>query len=185
MAVHAWVMPHEVDAECWMAWRADATRVLRATSARLEAGRPGDAPGVLRGPEGVGLPDVRQERIALNGSGFRREAGDRFVVERRARDGVVVLAGERNAGRAIHRCDTRGQPYDLAVCALLLSLQRHLGNAMRLGSSGDLRGGWREAADVVRTALAIDGSLAQTDRGILSWMAAPVPPTLERVRSSA
>lgn len=180
-------MPHEVELARWRALRADATAVLRAASARLEAGRPEGAAGVLRGPEGVGLPDVTDDRIALNGSAFRGEAGDRFVLERRARHGVMVRAGVGVAGRAIHRCDTGGHPYDLAVCALLLTVLRHLGDGMRLGSSVDLRGGWREAADVVRAALGTSDTLAQSEHGVLAWTPAEAPASCRgrATRSSA
>lgn len=183
--VHAWVLPREIDEARWIELRADATRVLRTASARLEAGRADDAPGVLRGPEGLGLPNVGADRIALNGSAFRGEAGDAFVLERRATSGVVARAGAGNAGRTVRRCNTRGHPYDLAVCALLLTVQRHLGEQMRLGTSGGLRHGWRDAADVVRHALEVAGELAQSEQGMISWTAGRPRDHETRVRTSA
>jgi hypothetical protein len=183
--VHAWVLPHEIDADAWIALRHGATRVLRTASARLEQGRPADAPGILRGPDGLGLPHVTQECIAFNGSTFRGEAGDPFFLERSSTTGVVVRAGAATVGRAVRRCDTRGQPYDLAVCALLLLARQHLGDAMRLGSSGDLRGGWRAAADVVREATGETGELSQNEQGLIAWVPGPANDRHTRARSSA
>jgi hypothetical protein len=184
---HAWVLPHEIDDAAWIVLRHDATRVLRAVSARLEAGRPDDVAGVLRGPDGLGPPVVTQHRIAFNGSAFRGAAGDAFVLERVAASGVVVRAGAGTVGRAVHRCDTRGQPYDLAVCALLLTAQLHLRDAMRLGSSGGLAAGWQAAAGVVRAAIAHEGHLLQSERGLIAWSApAQAQHTRERrARTSA
>ena len=173
--VRAWVLPHEIDEACWSAIRRDATTVLRAVSERLERGRPADAPGVLRGPQGLGLPDVAPDRIAFNGSSFRGESGDPFVIERRASSGVVVTAVPGNRGLAVRRCDTAGHPYDMAVCALLLVARRHLGNAMRLGTTGGLRDGWRDAASLVREALGDDGQLVQDERGLICWTTAHQP----------
>jgi hypothetical protein len=181
--VHAWVLPHEIEEARWIALRYDAVKVLRAASARLEAGRPADAPGVLRGPEGIALPQVSEDRIAFNGSAFRGEAADPFMLEHRAISGVVVRAEKGSVGRAVRRCDTKGYPYDLAVCALLLTVQRHLADVMRLGTSGDIRHGWHEAAEVVRAALDIDGELAQSEQGLVTW--APGRERARRVRTSA
>lgn len=181
--VHAWVLPHEIDEAQWIALRFDAVKVLRGASARLEAGRPGNAPGILRGPEGIGLPIVTEDRIALNGSAFRGESGDPFMVEHRAISGVVVRAEKGSVGRAVRRCDTRGHPYDLAVCALLLTMQRHLSDVMRLGTTGDIRHAWRDAAEVVRTALGVEGELSQNEQGLVSWR--PGRERVRKVRTSA
>ena len=183
--LRAWVLPHEIDAERWDALRRDATLVLRHVSARLEAGSRPEDPGILRGPQGLGLPQVTQDSIAFNGSSFRGQSGDPFLLERRARHGVIVRATSGGGGRAVRRCDTAGHPYDLAVCALLLTALRHLGDAMRLGSSGGLRDGWREAAGVVREALGDCGQLAQNDTGQLHWVKNVARATQERTRSSA
>ena len=88
-------------------------------------------------------------------------------------------------GRAVRRCNTEGHPYDLAVCALLLTVARRLGDSMRLGSSGGLREGWRDAAVLVREALGESGQLTQTESGQLRWVDVPVHATQLRTRSSA
>jgi hypothetical protein len=183
--LRAWVLPHEIDAERWAELRRDTTLVLRAVSARLEAGRTPADPGILRGPEGLGLPQVTPDRIAFNGSAFRGQAGDPFILERRARTGVIVRGAPGGGGRAVRRCNTGGQPYDLAVCALLLTVARRLGDSMRLGSSGGLREGWREAATIVRESLGECGQLVQTESGLLRWADVPARSTELRARSSA
>lgn len=174
--LHAWVLPHPIDDERWGAIRRDAIAVLRAASSRLEAGRSVDEAGMLRGPQGMGLPQIGAERIAFNGSAFRGEAGDAFVLERRPVEGVMLGAGDRASGRAIRRCDTAGHPYDLAVCSLLLLLERHLGDSMRLGSSGGLRDGWSDAAAVVREAIGARGQLVQSEQGLIRWAEHVVTP---------
>jgi hypothetical protein len=183
--LRAWVLPHEIDAERWAGLRQDATRVLRAVSARLEAGRTPADPGILRGPEGLGLPQITEDRIAFNGSAFRGQAGDPFILERRARSGVIVRGAPGGGGRAVRRCNTEGHPYDLAVCALLLTVARRLGDGMRLGSSGGLREGWRAAAAIVRESLGECGQLMQTESGQLRWVDVPMRATELRTRSSA
>ena len=183
--LRAWVLPHEIDAKRWAELRHDATLVLRAVSARLEMGRTPADPGILRGPEGLGLPQVTQDRIAFNGSAFRGQAGDPFILERRAATGVIVRSTPGGGGRAVRRCNTDGHPYDLAVCALLLTVARRLGDSMRLGSSGGLREGWRDAAVLVREALGESGQLTQTESGQLRWVDVPVHATQLRTRSSA
>lgn len=182
---HAWVLPHEIDEERWALLRADAIGVLRAASARLEAGRPQEMPGILRGPDGMGLPDVTRDRIALNGSAFRGEAGEPFILERRARRGVVVRATDGSSGRAIRRCDTGGNPYDLAVCALLLVTELRLGELMRLGSSGGMRDGWREAVRLVREVVPTERELQQSEHGVLRWVSPPGRHVALHSRSSA
>jgi len=183
--VHAWTLPHEIDGDLWIALRFQATQVLRAASARLEAGRADDAPGILRGPDGLGLPHVSPECIAFNGSTFRGEAGDPFFLERFATTGIVMRPGAPMVGRAVRRCDTRGKPYDLAVCSLLLLARLHLGDGMRLGSSSDLRGGWRAAADVLREATGDATELAQNEQGLITCHAGPLPGRHTRARNSA
>lgn len=185
--LHAWVLPHPIDETRWAAIRRDAIAVLRAASSRLEAGHSADDAGVLRGPQGMGLPQIGAERIAFNGSVFRGEAGDAFILERMPTEGVMLHEGERASGRAVRRCDTAGHPYDLAACALLLVVERHLGDAMRLGSSGGLRDGWRHAADVVREAVGARAQLVQTERGLIRWAneVSPERAAEPRIRSAA
>ena len=185
--LHAWVLPNPIDDERWGVIRRDAIAVLRAASSRLEAGRSADEAGVLRGPQGMGLPQIGAERIAFNGSAFRLQAGDAFILERKPSAGVMLHAGDRESGRAIRSCDTAGHPYDLAVCSLLLLLERHLGDSMRLGSSGGLRDGWRNAAAVVREAVGARGRLVQSEQGLIRWTddAAPTRPSDPHIRSAA
>ena len=183
--MHAWVVPSELADPVWTALRHDAIGVLRAASARLEQGRAPDAPAVLRGPLGIGPPELNVERIAFNGNAFLGGSADPFSIERCASTGVIAKDGDRSIGRAVRRCDTLGQPYDLAVSAILLVTLRHLGDAMRLGSSGSLRGGWSDAAALVREVLRDRAQLSQSEAGVLRWLE-PEPARVERrARSSA
>ena len=73
----------------------------------------------------------------------------------------------------------------LAVCSVLLVLQRHLGGAIRLGTSGSLRGGWGSAARLVRETIGDCGQLVQHENGLLRWVDAPEYGFTRSVRSSA
>ena len=199
MHLHAWAVPREIPHDRWNLLRRDALAVLQAVSARLERGNPVDAPSMLRGPDGAGSLVITPDRIAFNGNGHRGEAGDAFVLERLAQRGYLARADGRdpvpgvpadatgddghdmssgdhddapgiNRRRAFRRCDTRDQPYDLAVCAVLLVALWHLGSDMRLGTQGSVRSpGWRAAADVVRAVLGVEAQLVQTEYGAIRW----------------
>ena len=183
--VHAWVMPAEIADASWHALHADAIAVLRAASRELERDRSADALAELRGPEGFGSLRLSSDEIAFNGNSFLGHASDAFIVQRRARAGVLSRRDTEGNRRAVRRCDTGGQPYDLAVCAVLLVLERHLGAAMRLGTSGSLRSGWGHAARLVRETLGDCGQLVQHENGVLRWVALPRASGADRVRSSA
>jgi hypothetical protein len=195
MHLHAWALPREIEPDRWEPLRRDAVAVLQAVSARLERGNAPDAPAMLRGPEGMGGLVIGADRLAFNGNAFRQEAADAFVLERIAERGFLLGADarrrpRREAGaedahpagarentprplrRAFRRCDTRGHPYDLAVCAVLLTALWHFGDEMRLGTQGSVRAeGWRAAADMVRAVLGIDAQLVQSEFGTIRWRA--------------
>lgn len=183
--VHAWTIMATVPAEVWQPLRADVVEMLRAVSRRLELHR-GDAElAVLRGPNGFGSLVLEPDRVAFNGNAFLGQAAEPFSLERVASHGVIAKVGGAGQRRAVHRCDTRGHPYDLAVCASLLVVLRHLGDSSRLGTTGSLRAGWGAAAALVRETLGEHGQLVQTERGMLRWMDAPRRVERERERSSA
>ena len=183
MYLHAWAVPRQMPSATWDAMRRDLLAVLQAVSARLERGQSADAPAVLRGPEGRGGLVVTPDRVAFNGNAFRGEAGDPCILERFAEHGYLGAGEERdppssggsdpvgvNRRRAFRRCDTGGHPYDLAVCAALLTALWHLGNEMRLGTQGAVRGGnWRAAADLVRAVLGVEAQMIQTEYGTIRW----------------
>ena len=141
-------------------------------------------------PKRDGAHIVRNEplergAIGFNGNAFLGQAGDPFVMERTARDGIIARVGSGGARRAVRRCDTRGQPYDLAVCSSLIVLLRHLGVESRVGTSGTLRTGWSQAARLVRDALGDNGQLVQTEHGMLRWLDASARRERGLERSSA
>ena len=192
MYLHAWALPREIAPDRWEPLRRDVVAVLQAVSARLERGNAPDAPAMLRGPEGMGGLLIGPDRLAFNGNAFRHEAGDALVLERVAERGYLVGAEGKRGGRrgraaetpdedaeaprpvrrAFRRCDTRGLPYDLAVCATLLVALWHFGEEMRLGTQGSVRAeGWRAAADLVRAVLGIDAQLVQSEFGTIRWRA--------------
>lgn len=183
--VHAWVLPAEIADPIWSAFHDDAIAVLRDASRQLERDRPQDELAVLRGPEGFGPLRIGATEIAFNGNAFLGHAGEAFIVERRARSGVIARRTGSGGRRAVRRCDTDGHPYDLAVCALLVTLKRHLGDAMRLGTSGSLRSGWGRAAMLVRDRLSVGGQLVQQENGTLRWVDAIAFEDVRERRSSA
>ncbi len=171
--VHAWILPAEIDEQVWHALRRDVLLVLHAASRQLERDRSGDALAMLRGPEGLGHLVLDVGRIAFNGNAFLGQAGDPFTLERRAGSGVLARVSASGARRAVRRCNTAGQPYDLAVCATLLVVSKHLAAAVRVGTSGTLRTGWARAASVVRETIGHCGQLVQHETGMLRWVDAP------------
>lgn len=183
--VHAWTMGAEIDAARWRTMHSDLIVVLRAASRELERGRSEDTLAVLRGPEGLGHVRIQPDVIAFNGNAFLGEAGDAFSIERVAERGIIARRARDGSRRVVRRCDTRGQPYDLAVCAVLLTLLHHLGGDVRLGTSGSPRHGWSRAASVVRATLGDCGQLVQMETGLLRWVGAAVAGETGSTMSSA
>jgi hypothetical protein len=183
--VHAWTMGAEIDVARWRAMHGDMVLVLRSASRELERGRSEDTLAVLRGPEGLGHVRIQPVVIAFNGNAFLGEAGDAFSIERVAERGIIARRARDGSRRVVRRCDTRGQPYDLAVCAVLLTLLHHLGGDVRLGTSGSPRHGWSRAASVVRATLGDCGQLVQMETGLLRWVGAAVAGETGSTRSSA
>src|SRR5471032_2364605 len=135
--VHAWTLQAEIAESSWRPMHDDMVRVLLAASRQLESHRSGESLAMLRGPEGMGHLRIGPEEIAFNGNAFLGQAGDPFVIERRARHGIIARVGS-GGRRTVRRCDTHGHPYDLGVCAVLLVALRHLGDTARVGTSGTL-----------------------------------------------
>ncbi|MEO5815515.1 MAG: hypothetical protein ABIT20_09575 [Gemmatimonadaceae bacterium] len=183
--MHAWSIQAEIGEPEWQAMHADMILVLRAASRQLELDRTGDDLAVLRGPEGLGRLQLDANQIAFNGNAFLGQAGDAFSVERRARHNGIARVGRGGGHRTVRRCDTGGHPYDVAVCAVLLVALRHLGDGVRLGTSGSLRSGWGRAAALVRATIGETGRLVQLENGILRWIDAPAHDADGFVRSSA
>jgi len=182
--VHAWSIQSEIAETEWQALHADMQLVLRAAIRQLELTRANEL-AVLRGPEGLGYLQLDDTHIAFNGNAFLGQSGDAFSVERRARHNVIARVGRAGGRRAVRRCDTGGHPYDLAVCALLLVMLRHLGANIRVGTSGSLRSGWGRAAALVRATIGECGQLIQLENGMLRWIDAPAQSAGGQVRSSA
>ena len=183
--MHAWSIQAEIPEPEWQALHADMIVVLRAASRQLEIDRSGDDLAVLRGPEGLGHLQLDATQIAFNGNVFLGQAGDAFSVERRARHNVIARVGRGGGRRTVRRCDTGGHPYDLAVCAVLLVILRHLGDGVRLGTSGSLRSSWGRAAALVRATIGECGQLTQRENRMLRWIDAPARSAGGQVRSSA
>ena len=183
--VHAWSMAAEVSPSHWRVMHADMILVLRAASRELERGRGDEMLAVLRGPEGLGHIGIQADTIAFNGNAFLGEAGDPFSIERVAERGIIARRSRDGTRRVVRRCDTGGQPYDLAVCAVLLTLLRHLGADVRVGTSGSPRQGWSRAASVVRATLGDCGQLVQMETGLLRWVGTAAAGEPGTTRSSA
>jgi hypothetical protein len=183
--VHAWTMGAELDPVPWRALHADMVLVLRAASRELERDRGDDALAMLRGPDGLGHVRIQPDVIAFNGNAFLGEAGDALSIERVAERGIIARRMRDGSRRVVRRCDTRGHAYDLAVCAVLLTLIHHLGRDVRVGTSGSPRQGWSRAARLVRATLGECGQLVQMETGLLRWVGAAEIGECGATRSSA
>jgi hypothetical protein len=183
--VHAWSIRADIAEPSWQALHADIIHVLRAASRVLELNRSADDLAVLRGPEGLGHLQIDASQVAFNGNAFLGQAADPFSIERHAQRNVIARVGSSGARRTVRRCDTLGHPYDLAVCAVLLVVLRHLGDRARVGTSGTLRSGWGRAATLLRSSMGERGQLVQLESGILHWVDMPATRHSSRERSSA
>ena len=183
-SVHAWTLQAEIAEPAWRPMHDDMVRVLLAASRQLERNRADESLAILRGPEGLGHLRIGPEEIAFNGNAFLGQAGDPFVIERKARQGILARVGT-GGRRTVRRCYTQGHPYDLGVCAVLLVALRHLDDAVRVGTSGTLRSGWAHAAAIVRDALGDSGQLVQMESGMLRWMNTPAARARRKEVSSA
>ena len=94
----------------------------------------------LEGPERTGEPILGPDRIAFNGNGD--QACDPFEYPPRFRS--PLSSGEAD----LDGCDTERRPYDVAVCAALLTIKYHLQDDIDISPAGqpdDLL--WRLAID--------------------------------------
>lgn len=174
MCVHAWSLPREIDEERWARIHNDAVAVLVAASRVLErqVGASDATLPVLRGPNGMGSLVIDAHQVSFNGNAFRGESGDLILLERKAHTGVIRRADVGD--RVFRRCDCRGQPYELAVCAVLLVTARVLGDDLRLASEGSIRSSvWRDAARLVRSTLGLTDEITQDERGFIRWTRGP------------
>ena len=184
--VHAWTLPADIAEDAWRPMHADIVRVLSAASRELEQHRSSDDLAILRGPEGYGHLRIDPAEIAINGNAFLGQAAEKFAIERHARYGVIARVGSADSRRTVRRCDTKGLPYDLAVCAALLVVLRHMEDRVRIGTTGTIRSGWGRAAALVRTTIGDCGQLIQRESGTLRWTASSLGDQItERRRSGS
>lgn len=136
---HYFYRKPELDAVKFSAAVVDARRILDAVRAR----------GIrLAGPMGKGELVLSDAEIAFNGRA-PKEDHETFGIDRTWTEPYPGHGQSDEGGRMFDFCKTAHKPYDLAVTAVLLVLQHHLGADIRLSSDG-VSAEWEPAERLVR-----------------------------------
>lgn len=117
----------------------------------------------LAGPTGIGEPLLNEAIIAVNGT--RPQSGENFVLAPCSGSGITAHTPDGTAFR-MDWCQTRRQPYDLAVTAILLRAAQLAPRHVALASDGS----WPDAWDAARQLL-IELFDAYSDENCLSPLA--------------
>ncbi len=96
----------------------------------------------LAGPTGIGEPLLNEAIIAVNGT--RPESGENFVLAPGSGSGITAHTPDGTAFR-MDWCQTRRQPYDLAVTAILLRAAQLAPRHVALASAGSWQHDWDAA----------------------------------------
>lgn len=122
----------------------------------------------LAGPTGIGEPLLNEAIIAVNGT--RPESGENFVLAPGSGSGITAHTEDGTAFR-MDWCQTRRQPYDLAVTAILLRAAHLAPRHVSLSSDGSWPFGWDAANRLLAGLFDIPGErsflrpLAELSRG--------------------
>lgn len=96
----------------------------------------------LAGPTGIGRPLLNEAIIAVNGT--RPQSGENFVLAPGSGSGITAHTPDGSAFR-MDWCQTRRQPYDLAVTAILLRAAQLAPGTFSLASDGGWLHDWQDA----------------------------------------
>ena len=96
----------------------------------------------LSGPTGIGEPLLNEAIIAVNGT--RPDSGENFVLAPGSGSGINAQTPDGERFRT-DWCQTRRQPYDLAVTAILLRAGQLAPRDVSLASDGSWQHGWKAA----------------------------------------
>jgi hypothetical protein len=136
---HYWWQERELNADAFSKAAADCRKVCKATGVPLAngAGDPGSK------------PTFSAKEIEFNGVG--ELAHETFAVKRIFKHNFEQLD---LTGKLFAFCKTARKPYDITVCACLIILKHHLGNAIRIQSDGGMtEEGWAVAPDLCQRIL--------------------------------
>lgn len=96
----------------------------------------------LAGPTGIGEPLLNEAIITVNGT--RPDTGENFVLAPGSGSGIAAHTTDGTAFR-MDWCQTRRQPYDLAVTAILLRAAQLAPQHVALASDGSWQHDWDAA----------------------------------------
>jgi hypothetical protein len=111
----------------------------------------------LAGPSGIGQPLLHEAIITFNGA--RPDTGENFVLAPGAGSGLTERTRTGEPFR-LDYCQTRRQPYDLAVTTVLLRAQQLAPQDMVLASDGSWTHDWDRAQTLLG---ALFGAPVQVD----------------------
>jgi hypothetical protein len=137
---HYWSYPpgHPAYRQAWPALISDARKIVRAiTTAGVH----------LAGPAGTGDPVIATSTgIAFNGPGDRGEDCDAFILHPPPLAGGQPQNPDGLALVVTDFCKTWGNPYDLAVCTILLRFRLVLPGVFEVSSDGTWDTEWAHGA---------------------------------------
>ncbi|MEU8001565.1 hypothetical protein AB0B66_10430 [Catellatospora sp. NPDC049111] len=114
---------HDIYASMWPGLLEDAVTIVDAVKAK----------GIeINGPSGLGTPRLHPSRgIAFNGSRIAGSQCDSFHL-----DSPAPIAGADRSCRRYRYVKTDANPYDLAVCAVLLRMKMLMPDIVAVGNPG-------------------------------------------------
>lgn len=160
-----WYRPCMIGDATWESIRNDVIVLLR----EIQCG--GATSITLRGAEGSGVPVISPDAIIFNGDAVRGSAQDPFTFVRIIP--ATPVQRRRGTARVVGRCTTAGNAYDVAVSAVLLVIKYHMGDLVRVESTGAtdlLKSTWPRAAQLIGEILGITGDVVSPDGVEVEWV---------------
>jgi len=150
---HYWKLPQvsKLDAAKYNAFVKDVKELMTNLPANSESagGYHEDEDLAIRGGLGVKLPEMNSQHVWFNGDNNKNMDHETFVITADAGDEEDSMRWYRG----FQFCKTARKPYDLLVCAALLSLEHHFGRRVtQVSSDGDYND-WEPAIKFYRETL--------------------------------
>jgi hypothetical protein len=161
---HYWTHPdNPAYRQAWPQLVQDAARIITAVT---------NAGITLAGPAGSGLPRADRRGVCLNGSVVLGQAYEAFIIWPPADTSRSEDASRRWKWDF---CKTARQPYDLAVCAILLRFHLILPGGFLISSDGSWDAEWNQPVPGATGASQPNGTNTTSPRQLVADLFGPVP----------